>query len=751
MQAATINIEPRREKLSLPPPNLLTRVQRKLAITPQVQGLLDRNAVVAIGVSGGKDSQAVAAATIRFLDSIGHTGPRVLVHSDLGRVEWEDSLPACERLAAKLGVELLVVRRQAGDMLARWQGRWAANQKRYIDLSCVKVILPWSTPSLRFCTSELKTSLICSELRKRYPDQEILNVTGIRREESSTRAKAPISSVDKKLTRKGVIGMAWNAIIEWPLQEALQEIADAGLELHEAYTVYGVSRVSCAFCLEGATEVVTRDGIKPISELAGGTHELLVPSLNAYSKTMTHGSFKPVEVREFGEQKLMKIVLKTSKRQLKVIFATPEHRWFVSGVSPRGDATSYEKVTSQLAAGDKMKNILAKHANHVIEVPFAVAQGFVFGDGTKPSGDRPASLAIYNNGKDEAMLRYFSAHNIKRSANGRIDIYGLPRTWKALPDIRESRSFLLSWLAGYFAADGCVSKQGAARIDSSVRENIEFARDIAAICGVGHGTIRMTMRKGFYEESSPLYHLNLTPTDLPTWFFVLVEHRKRIEAMHATGRAGKNREQWVVESVTGTDRKETVYCAVVPGAQAFGLADGLMTGNCIMSAYGDLIASAGAEQNHKLYVQMVELEADSGFGFQGNRWLADVAPHLLSQELIARVERAKAGAVRRNEIESQIPEHLKYVKGWPTCMPTAEEAELIARVRLDVAVLLGIEVKCTTGADVIARYAELMAEGAAKAAAKAIKAAKKGAKKGAVPEHLEEDDVEESDDEEVLA
>lgn len=91
------------KKLALPTPSQLGAAQRKVATTPEIDGLLNRNAVVAIGVSGGKDSVAVALAVGRHLDDIGHTGPRLLIHSDLGRVEWADSLPACERLAAKMG------------------------------------------------------------------------------------------------------------------------------------------------------------------------------------------------------------------------------------------------------------------------------------------------------------------------------------------------------------------------------------------------------------------------------------------------------------------------------------------------------------------------------------------------------------------------------------------------------------------------------------------------------------------------
>lgn len=220
-----------------------------VALTDEVTALLSQDAVVAVGVSGGRDSQAVALAIADHLDAIGHTGPRVLIHADLGRVEWQDSLPSCERLAAHLGWELMVVRRQAGDMMARWEGRWENNLARYRDLSCVKLILPWSTPSMRFCTSELKSAIIARALRKRFPDAPILNATGIRRQESSARSKMPVSAVIPGLVRKNATGVSWNAVIDWTMDDVHHRIAQAGLALHEAYTQYAMSRVSCCFCI----------------------------------------------------------------------------------------------------------------------------------------------------------------------------------------------------------------------------------------------------------------------------------------------------------------------------------------------------------------------------------------------------------------------------------------------------------------------------------------------------------------------
>lgn len=230
------------------------RVDATLTVNATVSKLLAAGAPVAIGVSGGKDSCALALATVAHLDALGHTGPRVLIHSDLGRVEWKDSLPTCERLAQKLGIELIVVRRAAGDMMDRWLTRWKNNVRRYANLECVKLILPWSTPSMRFCTSELKTAVICRELVKRFPGQTIVSCAGIRREESANRKKAPITKAQKKLTSKThkTTGIDWNPILDWTEADVRAYCAAKGFDLHEGYTKYGMTRISCAFCIMGS-------------------------------------------------------------------------------------------------------------------------------------------------------------------------------------------------------------------------------------------------------------------------------------------------------------------------------------------------------------------------------------------------------------------------------------------------------------------------------------------------------------------
>jgi DNA primase len=341
----------------------------------------------------------------------------------------------------------------------------------------------------------------------------------------------------------------------------------------------------CYFCFGGETEVVTRDGIKPIRELAGTTPELLVPNIGMSRGLAAQGNFVSAPVRAFGEQRLWKITL-TSRRAEKIIYATAEHRWLLTARESRAQDPERplrpltdqwpERTTAQLKPGDRLKPLRAATPARAQLMPWAVAQGFVFGDGTRGQGDRPATLSIYDNGKDEALLPFFPFTEPVQYEDKK-HIYGLPRFWKDLPPIRESRTFLLSWLAGYFAADGDVTKDGQVTLNSADQQAIWFARDVAAVCGIGYNPPRSIWRLGTGTELTQLWSLNLRRRDLPEWFFLIKEHAVRAAAANQDTARGT---YWTVKSVETTSRTETVYCATVPGTEMFGLADDLLTSNC---------------------------------------------------------------------------------------------------------------------------------------------------------------------------
>lgn len=205
-------------------------------------------------LSGGKDSGALSVAANRWLDSIGHPRERRLaIHADLGRAEWQTTPGVVERTAAFLDLPLIIVRRKGGDMVARWEARFANGKARYADLLVYNLIGPWSSAMLRFCTSELKAQVIGPELARRLAGQQIVQVIGIRREESTGRKKAAISKPDHRYAkpgnRAGTEMLIWHPGVDWTEEEVFDCHRRHGLELHEAYKVYGSSRLSCAFCV----------------------------------------------------------------------------------------------------------------------------------------------------------------------------------------------------------------------------------------------------------------------------------------------------------------------------------------------------------------------------------------------------------------------------------------------------------------------------------------------------------------------
>lgn len=129
---------------------------------------------------------------------------------------------------------------------------------------------------------------------------------------------------------------------------------------------------------------------------------------------------------------------------------------------------------------------------------------------------------------------------------------------------------------------------------------------------------------------------------------------------------------------------------------------------CILQSMADREASATCPDNAEIYRLMVDLEIRSTFAFQSSSWLGDTAPNLLTPEVVALHAATKTRAAAREAAEAEIPEHLLYVKGWPVAVPTLAEAELLSRVRRQVASAVGLEINYTEPRAIVARYEELI-------------------------------------------
>ena len=142
------------------------------AVDDRILAALAANAWFVFSLSGGKDRTSASYAAMAMLDAHHHPRDRrIAIHADLGRAEWKSTPATVEAIAARLGLPLIVVRRDAGDMVARWEQRFRNACRRYEDLETYWLIGPWSQANKRFCTSELKVQVIGRELARRFRGQ----------------------------------------------------------------------------------------------------------------------------------------------------------------------------------------------------------------------------------------------------------------------------------------------------------------------------------------------------------------------------------------------------------------------------------------------------------------------------------------------------------------------------------------------------------------------------------------------------
>jgi len=308
-----------------------------ISTAPQVDHLIDANAPIVICVSGGKDSHVVATQVVSYARQRNHTGDLVLCYSDLGRVVWSDAHLQCQQLADRLGVRLQVVRRTAGGLMERWTKRWQDNLTRYKQLSCVKLILPWSTPSMRFCTSELKTAIIQSWIRKTYK-QPVVCVLGIRRDESrsktSGRGAAPVFKIHRITNGKKPTmpegSIDWNAIVEVKTHTIFQILRSRAQPIPSAYQ-FGSSRFSCCFCIMATLAdllAATRDSRN--HHLYREQCDLEISSTFSFQAKKWLSDIAPEILTDSQRARLPQAKIQAAKRE-EIESAIPKHLLYVKG------------------------------------------------------------------------------------------------------------------------------------------------------------------------------------------------------------------------------------------------------------------------------------------------------------------------------------------------------------------------------------------------------------------------------------
>lgn len=340
-------------------------------------------------------------------------------------------------------------------------------------------------------------------------------------------------------------------------------------------------------CFAADVEVLTLDGVRRIGDLAGQT------------ATVLDGDGKWVEApfSSFGVQEIVELELQRGTER-RVIATTAEHRWFVQPNANYEAAT--ETITTDLKPGDRLKyqGPWNRTLGKMVPSTFGIAHGIVFGDGSRfrstDGGRHPGAAMVQLCGeKNWPLARYFNGAPQRMQdapqgehAEAALVIQGLPSYFKDIPSLDVNTGYLYGWLAGYFAADGSVSTDGCASISSATREHLEFVTAVCARLGIDHGTISARDRVGYGVDGQArtIYKLPLYADSLDPEFFLIDEHRARMEARRLTWKQVRTRRRWTVREVRRTGRFEEVFCAVVPTTASFTLAGNILTGNCARAA-----------------------------------------------------------------------------------------------------------------------------------------------------------------------
>lgn len=212
--------------------------------------------VIEISSSGGKDSQAMLFHVAGMLRERGISDRGVVVHADLGRVEWQGAREVAEAQARLAGLRFVARARPQGDLLEH-----------------IERLGKWPMPTQRFCTADHKRGQILTVLTALADEARIareaapgchtpirvLNCVGLRAEESPGRKRAPEIKIGARGSSARKQVDMWLPIQGWTLEQVWAAVKASKAPVHPAYAA-GLPRASCVFCIYAPEVALRRAG-----------------------------------------------------------------------------------------------------------------------------------------------------------------------------------------------------------------------------------------------------------------------------------------------------------------------------------------------------------------------------------------------------------------------------------------------------------------------------------------------------------
>lgn len=303
-------------------------------------------------------------------------------------------------------------------------------------------------------------------------------------------------------------------------------------------------------CFGRETKFVTDEGLKSFFDFDDGD------SVTVRGRKW----WKPAIVKNFGKANLSTLTLRRGRR-LETIRTTLNHRWLLADGSV--------VTTSELKENDVLQKMESRLVLKDLRMcPVGRQHGIVYGDGHHISNGTSTAWCKVGDYNKELEAFFVSTDASMVS--------GLPYFYKTLPDLKEANThYLWGFLAGWFAADGSIGKNGSnITLTNKDEKVLEWARGAFYKLGITTSDVSLARELSPYDGTKkPLYRISIDRENLPESFFILSKHKGRFQDQ-------LEKRKWKVVSISDEGDEEDVWCVVEPENEEFTLACGVLTKNC---------------------------------------------------------------------------------------------------------------------------------------------------------------------------
>ena len=318
-------------------------------------------------------------------------------------------------------------------------------------------------------------------------------------------------------------------------------------------------------CLSGDTKILTQEyGSVAIKDVAGQNVHLLDGNRNwVKCPVLYHGKQTTVELEFKGNWESTKIR------------STLEHGWVKANKHSIILTKAFTNPSGKIDIDDLRPS---KFIHYYDEYELGIIHGIIYGDGSN-NGDDSYKIRVCSH--HESITPYLNRFKFSTPPSSNGDpVYYIPKSFtkrnlKQLPN-SFNKDYLLGFLRGWFAADGCVSTQPEATICGDIEEENWLIKWGPLVGWHVTGSTLLAQVTNFGRRNKGSSNIRIRKSSLNANDFLILQHRQRwgeYDPLHS----------WRVHGEYSNPVEEDVYCPVVPTTHSFALSSGIHSRNCFVS------------------------------------------------------------------------------------------------------------------------------------------------------------------------